>query len=185
VASKAIGKAFSGKQGKEFLDYFYNDICERNVVINCCNIVGLPGETEQDIQKTLDWYNKRPHIHTNWSALTLYDPDRSPTEQDKSVFELNSKKYGYQFFDDKPITYWKSPIMDSTKAIEIRQRILKRMKPINVNAGEPWLAMHYLSVLGITPKQAREIGWLNLYLNKTPKIHKHNMKYFDLLTQQR
>lgn len=179
TASKAVGKAFSSKHGKQFLEYLYHDMCGENIVINCCNIVGLPGETEEHLQHTLEWYKKRPYIHTNWSALTLHDPKRAPKEYDRSVFELEAEKYRYQFFDDKPMTYWKSPIMDSVKAIQLRQKILKQMKPVNVDAGEPWLAMHYLSVLGITPKQARKIGWLNLYLNKTSTIQSHNFKYFD------
>lgn len=101
-AANAVGKAFNAKHGKEFLDYFYNDICESNITINCCNIIGLPGETEEHIQRSIRWYEKRPHIHTNWSALNMFNPKKLPVGQATSVFERDALKYGYMFFDDRP-----------------------------------------------------------------------------------
>lgn len=180
-ASKAVGKSFSSKHGKEFLDYFYHDICEANITINCCNIIGLPGEFPDHIEKTIDWYKKRPHIHTNWSSLNLNDPKRIPTGQSTSVFEREAEKYGYTFFPDRTADYWERGGMSSVLASEIRQKVVRKMKPININAGEPWSSLHYLSILKMTPKEARKIGWLNLYTDKTIAIQKHNSQYFDLL----
>ena len=101
-AAAAVGKPFSAKHGKEFLDYFYHDICESNIVINTCHIVGLPGESKQHLHQTIDWYKRRPHIHVNWSALSLSDLKRLPPNQTLSNFDKNAGQYGYKFFDDKP-----------------------------------------------------------------------------------
>jgi len=184
-AARAVGKAFSAKQGKEFLDYFYYDMAKENVMINCCNIVGLPGETPKHLERTLDWYMKRKHIHMNWSPLTLYDPSRSKKEQEKSIFEMEASKYGYKFFNDKPLTYWESPTMNQTQAVDLRQRIVRLTKAHNIEAGEPWLSMHFLSILGLTPKEARQKygNWLNLYLKETQTIRNHNSQYFNYLRQ--
>jgi radical SAM superfamily enzyme YgiQ (UPF0313 family) len=182
-AANAVGKAFSAKYAKEFLDHFYFDMAKENVMINCCNIVGLPGEGIKDLEKTLDWYSKRRHIHMNWSALTLYDPSRSKKEQEKSIFEKEASKYGYVFFEDKPINYWESPTMNWDMAVTIRNRITRKMKNHNIEAGEPWLNMHYLSILGITPKEARARyqNWEKLYLQETRKIIDHNSQYFNFI----
>ncbi len=180
-AAQAVGKAFSAKHGREFLDYFYHDICERNIVMNTCHIIGLPGETSQSLQKTINWYMKRPHIHINWSALALSDPKRIPPEQVTSEFERNAEEYGYKFFDDKPRTYWERGEMNSLLARSIRQDVFRQTKRHNIVAGEPWTSLHYLSILGLTPKEARETGWLTLYNEKTHIIRAHNMRYLELL----
>lgn len=180
-AARAVGKSFSAKHGKEFLDYFYHDICDSNITINCCNIIGLPGETVDHISQTLDWYRKRPHIHTNWSALTIFDPKRLPPEQATSVFEREALEYGYQFFKEKPMNYWERQEMSSVRAKEIHEKVIRYMKPHNINAGEPWLSMHYLSILNLTPKEARKIGWQEIYLNKTDIVKANNARYFDML----
>lgn len=182
-AANAVGKSFSAKHGKEFLDYFYHDICESNIVMNCCNIIGLPGETDDHIRQTIEWYRKRPHIHTNWSSLSIFDPKRIPPEQATSVFEREALNYGYKFFEDKPLNYWERGEMSSVRAAEIHAKVIRFMKPHNIKAGEPWLSMHYLSILNLTPKEARNIGWMNIYLNKTNIVKENNARYFDLLKE--
>ena len=185
-AARAVGKAFSSKKAKEFLDYFYFDMAKQNVMINCCNIVGLPGESITDVEKSIDWYKKRPHIHTNWAALVLYDPSRAKKEQEKSVFEKEATKYGYKFFNDRPMTYWESSIMTQTEAVKIKEKIARMLKHRNLQAGEPWLNMHFLSILGITPKEAREKygDWLTIYLQEAGKIINHNSQYFDIIKRK-
>ncbi len=180
-ASKVIGKAFNGKYGKDFLDHFYYDICDENIVINCGNIIGLPGESEAHIQQTLHWYSLRPHIQNRWSPLWINDLKRYPGEQNTSVFERNAESYGYEFVEGKPRNWWKRGEWNFDKAAELRRKITVRMKQHNVNAGDPWIAMHFLSHLQITPKQARQYGWRKIYQENLKHINQRNQVYFDQL----
>jgi hypothetical protein len=83
------------------------------------------------------------------------------------------------------LNYWESPSMNHFQAVELRQRIARKTKKHNIEAGEPWLNMHYLSILGITPKQARNQykNWLNVYLQETKKIIAHNSQYFNFINK--
>ncbi len=180
-AAKAVDKPFSAKHGKQFLDYFYHDICESNITINCCNIVGLPGESKAHITESIRWYSARPHIHTNWSALYINDPARVDPDEILSGFEKDIEKHGFVFFSDKDKNYWEREGMNSDQAERMRRRIVQDMKPQNVDAGEPWVSMHYLSILNLMPKQAREIGWMKIHLRETERIRSHNIRYFSLL----
>ena len=114
--------------------------------------------------------------------MPLFDPKRLLPGQATSIFEKKALEYGYQFFENKPINYWERREMSSEKAIKICDNFIRRhMKPHNINAGEPWLSMHYLSVLNLTPREARKIGWEKIYLNKTDIIRANNTQYFDML----
>jgi len=183
-AAKAVGKTFNGKKAKEFLKEFYHNICDEDVMINCCNIIGLPGEPEEFVWESVEWYKQNPYIHTMWGALFLTDPKRADKDADKSIFEVDAHKYGYQFFDHKPSVYWKSPIMDHEYAKHLRERVVHRLKNVNINVAEPWVGMHYLSMLNASPRELTKRGWLDVYTKETSKIQKHYNTYFTRLTNR-
>jgi uncharacterized protein YbgA (DUF1722 family) len=44
--------------------------------------------------------------------------------------------------------------------------------------------MHYLSHLGITPKEAKKIGWQKIYREHTYEIREYTTRYFEQLNKQ-
>ena len=57
-ASKLVGKAWSGKEGKEFLPKLYHDLWGKNVAMHCNFIIGLTGESKDSIKSTIKWFLK-------------------------------------------------------------------------------------------------------------------------------
>lgn len=106
AASRAIGKGWSGKHAKEYLPKLYNDIWNKEIPIWNNFIVGLPGETKEDLLETLKWCKDNPmgtHLFVNLNLYTNRDSSETNSE-----FGKNYKNYGY---DIDSHGQWFSPTM--------------------------------------------------------------------------
>lgn len=173
-ASKAIGKSFTGKKGKEFLKELYFDIFEENVAITTTNIIGLPGESLEDVEESFKWYQENDYIHCVWSPLFLTKNLKSYMKP--SEFALTPEKYGYSF-SDKGDTEWYNKHMTYSEANEMASRI-KNLLDYNMSI-DSWCGMLHFSHSNLEPK--RYIGTKDFELKhrNMELIHQQNMAYFD------
>lgn len=91
-ASKVVGKAWSGKHGKEFILELKNGVWKDRVNITLSLIIGLPPETFEDMQETQQWCVDNDIDRWSWHVLGLSD---NPSKYDKSEFDNNPAQYGF------------------------------------------------------------------------------------------
>lgn len=117
-ASAAIGKGWSSNYGKTYLPKLYHEIWNEKINLWCNFIVGLPGETLEEINNTVAWCKENDIGHHNFASLTLYTSrtDNGP----KSEFTRNYKDYGYTLDNNY---YWISPIMTEMDAVKLCKTI--------------------------------------------------------------
>ncbi len=106
-ASKAIGKAWSGKQAKEFLPKLIHEDWNDEVSIHCSMICGLPGETEQSLIESRDWLieNRIPSWNFKPLGITRHDQHIFTSE-----FSKNADQYGYTHPRPEEPFYWENTI---------------------------------------------------------------------------
>jgi hypothetical protein len=100
-ASKSVSKAWSGKHGKEFI----KEIKEgpwKTVSLTLSLIMGLPGETKEDMIATAKWCVENNIDNWSWHLLSI---SRDATggqygRENASEFEKDPAKFGFTFSDD-------------------------------------------------------------------------------------
>lgn len=151
-ASKIVGKGWSGKHAKEYIPKLYHDIWEGKISQYLSFIVGLPGEDEEHLNSTVDWFISND-LHSAW----FFDLGLTKKGiRDLSEFERNSEKYGYQF--DKNLD-WYLPNMTYKEAVVIRDKLNTKLAP-HVKTSV-WNMMGLLS-LGFDKTQLLEDKWNNI-----------------------
>jgi hypothetical protein len=101
-ASMIIGKGFMGKHGKDFLCDLRNK-WGSDISYHLSFIIGLPYETPDDIQETVDWLAINDFAKfTSWLALYI-NPNYPNTE-----FARNYGLYGYKFPNKDNEIYWEN-----------------------------------------------------------------------------
>lgn len=92
-ASAIIGKGWSGKHAKDFLPHLYYNLWNKHVSIWNNFIIGLPYETEQDIDNSVQWCLENNFGMNKYVGLNLY-LNREDTGT-FSEFTRNYRIYGY------------------------------------------------------------------------------------------
>jgi len=120
-ASMAVGKGWNGKHvAKDFL-LRLKDEWKGDITWMLSFIVGLPGETKEDITETSQWCIDNEMY--NWSFYPLAI-NRSPSKLWKSEFDLEAEKYGYSFPRN---TYeWENEHWTLKSAVEYSKFLNKR-----------------------------------------------------------
>jgi len=101
-ASRAVGKGWNGKYAKDYLLYlkdFWGD--EINWYMSL--IIGLPGESREDILDTEKWCVDNDMYAWGYFGLSI---NRIPDKVWKSEFEVNCEEYGYTFPDPQNTFMW-------------------------------------------------------------------------------
>lgn len=119
VASKAIAKPWSGKRAKDFVPYYIHDICEGKTLTQINFIIGLPGDTVDDVWSWIEWAkeNKIPTVHAQ--TLTIRTPKLFPNDSVYSEFDKNAEEHGYKFPNKNRPQVWHNNVMtwfDARKA---------------------------------------------------------------------
>ena len=161
-ASMLVGKGWNGKHAKDFL-LRLKDIWKDDITWCLSFIVGLPNESKDDIEATLDWCIKNKMY--NWVFYPLYI-NQSTTKLWRSEFELNYEKYGYSF----PINnyMWESKDWTFLKANEYASELNNRS--YNEKYIGPWglfqLSCLDHSIQELMKKKIHLHPW-NQYMNET------------------
>lgn len=149
AASKAIGKAWSGKHAKEFIPVIFNDIFKKDVFMQLNFIVGLPYETLESINSTMTWLEENRHNYQRAQINPLYiQPARVGQQTATSEFDREYQKYGYEFPNaDSPDqwirNFWVSPTMDFTTARTLSQEWFEKHN--HKNKSGAWESFTYLN----------------------------------------
>lgn len=117
-ASNAIGKGWSSNHGQTYLPKLYNEIWKSKINLWCNFIVGLPGETKQDLIRTMRWCFENDIGHHQFTPLSLYASrtDNGP----KSEFTSNYADYGYTLDENNQ---WTNDIMNEVEALQMSNYI--------------------------------------------------------------
>ena len=112
TASKLIGKAWSGTHAREFIPKLFHDIWKGSVPMHTNFIVGITGDTRENVLDTTKWYFDNKLYSIFFRQLELYGPgnDRSRFTI-QSEFDKNAEKYGYTFtsaVDQNGLRQWKN-----------------------------------------------------------------------------
>lgn len=174
-ASRAIGKAFNGKKGKEFLDKLHNEIFERNVFITTTNIIGLPGEDEKSVEETFEWYKNRNYIQAVFSSLFLSTKKEYYVKN--SEFSANPEKNGYRFPDPNDTEYWVNDNFDFYHASELAKKYNEDLiKPTNIDS---WTGLNLLAALNEEPRTYFSQTNSELRIRAKHRVFEQNKKYFE------
>lgn len=177
-AAKIIGKSFSATKGKEFLDYLWETIFEKNVFIITTNIVGLPGEDFESLEETFKWYYDRPHLFILWSALFVsYDPKKLVAQ---TLFGEEPEKYGFTFPTDDPLE-WHTDLMTFSQA---KNKMLDLQMRGHRHYVDAWTQYSYFAVHKMEPRDYLQLNWheKTLLHDKLQKdVDKINLDYFEAL----
>jgi radical SAM superfamily enzyme YgiQ (UPF0313 family) len=120
-ASKLVGKAWSGKRGKEFLPELYHNIWKKEVTQHLNFIVGITKEPPESINDTVKWFEDNDMHGIKVVPLGLYGKDSTTSDFTVlSEFDKNYEKYGYTFTDDKN---WKNDYWTRESAIKFAARV--------------------------------------------------------------
>jgi len=124
-AALAVGKGWSAVRGKQFL-LELQDKWKQDVNWAMSMIVGLPGETEDDLDSTLKWC-----LDNNMSDVRFFDLglDSSSDKRWKSEFEIEHEKYGFRFPDPTRPMYWESDEWTSASAAKVAERLRSTGRP--------------------------------------------------------
>lgn len=174
-ASQSIGKGWSGKHAATFIPKLYNEIWNYEINLWCNFIVGLPGESEDDLRSTLDWCLSNPVGYHRFVALNLYNY-RSDTGS-KSEFSKNYETYGYEINENG---HWINNNFDQLKAERLAQEF--NIKLSRNNRISSWTLFDLINC-GVkiedgksqlismkTQHTSNFISFLNIYKNKLKNL---------------
>lgn len=178
-ASKSIGKAFNGKLGKTALEELYYGVFDENVMIGTTNIIGLPGETLDFLNETVEWYRERDFINVSFSALQLHHPDYVEVGVRNTELTQNPGKYGYRFPDINKPFHWETDIMTYDQSVVLNRDIMLGLH--NMNNMDPWMGTFYACVTGKSPRELMAMDWRNVVIKHTKDIDKQSRNYFAQL----
>jgi hypothetical protein len=176
-AAKAIGKSFSAKKGKEFLDYAWEELFEKNVFIICTNLVGLPGESIESSEAMYRWYQERPHLFCIWSGVYITkERDNMLTYND---FNKEPEKYGYHFKEGDGNHEWYN---NHTTYNEAARKAMQFFREGHIPVLDCWTHLAYFALDTIQPKDywamTRE-EQINFKKRLHTELNKINYNYFD------
>jgi hypothetical protein len=159
-ASKLIGKAWSGKEAKDFLVDLRQNIWKDDVQLTISLIVGIPPETLEDCLETHKWLCDNKIHYWGWHVLSMAE---NKERIDKSEFETNPEKYGFTLL---PGGEWSHALYD-------RQTIIKWFNILIKQNKEPW------------PSAWRFVEQLNYFPEEFMKKYTTDMYYENLMFKRR
>jgi hypothetical protein len=132
AASNLVGKAWSGKHAKTWIPELYHNIWKNKVPMHTNFIVGITGDTEQNVRDTVTWYRDNQLHSIQFNALGLYGPNNGTSNYTlQSEFDKNAGKYGYTFKAEEGEQYrpWKNDNWTTESAVRLVKELTKMVKP--------------------------------------------------------
>jgi radical SAM superfamily enzyme YgiQ (UPF0313 family) len=167
ATGKIIRKGMNPKLLKKFMIDLYNEHWKKEINFTCSFIIGLPGETLENIQTTYDWVKTAP-FSSIWFPFWI-----TKDSHYKSEFDLNFEKYGYTIDDtiknklksrngaasayNDIISYWKNEHMTFQIAADLSAKFNDEGY-FSLNSGRKLSSWALLAILnyGYTLEEMRE-----------------------------
>ena len=170
-AAQCVGKTWNALYGKEWLLKLKNEIWKKDINFHLSFIMGLPGESKQSSDATMNWckendipsFDMRPLILDSSLPVTLI-----------SEFEREPSKYGYSFPNINNPKFWVNQHWNQA-GVESYATLIG--KEINDNNR---LTMWNLSTVASLGYSFDEIMWTK---QKDCEFHKYTEKTASLVQQ--
>lgn len=147
-AGSAVGKGGNPEKLKQCLV----DMKEKypDLFFTCNLIIGLPNDTPEDIEQTVQWFIDNPGIADRLKMSPLGIPNPK-IEVYSSKMSKDPKKYGYKILGEQPVRLmWRSKIMDWKFATHLAERLSEKVhKELEIETN-----------IRITWKHSKEIGMM-------------------------
>ena len=128
LASQIVGKGWSGRDGRTFIPKLVNEIWQGKVHTICGLIVGLPGETKNDLLSTLNWVNEH---NLNVIFFPLQVTNNLGDRPFLSEFERDAEKYNFKFDSENR---WYNETWSRQSALEFAQVLNDRRKNVAITS---------------------------------------------------
>lgn len=128
LASQIVGKGWSGRDGKTFIPKLVNDIWNKKVNTMSGLIVGLPGETREDLIQTLKWVNEN---NLNVIFFPLQVTNNLGDRPFLSEFERDAEKFNFKFDKDGK---WYNETWSRQTAMEFADILNNKRKNVPVTS---------------------------------------------------
>jgi hypothetical protein len=172
-ASNLVGKAWSGRNAREYIPYLRHTVWKDQVVQQIGTIVGLPKETKEDLLSTFDWFKQNNLHHAKLHSLALVkNPGSSASE-----FEKQPAKYGFTF---DHLGRWVNETWTMTEAQHYTKNLEKKYQEINI-AGS-WI-VPILLALGYSKEKifATKMPDIDVEFNLTTHVAETAATYYHRL----
>jgi len=133
-ASKLVGKAWSGKHGREYIPKLYHDIWNKKVPIHTNFIVGITGEPIESVYNTADWFIQNELHSIYFERLAIFGLGNDKAFSIKSEFDRNTEKYGYTILETPNniiFPNWKNDIWTRESGTFHKSELNKKVNPYN------------------------------------------------------
>jgi len=169
---KSIGKSMDPDKVKAFLLELYNEHWDKEVTMYLGMIAGLPYETKEQIQESVDWIAGTPFAF-HFEPLRLSD---SGGDFYKSDFETNYAKYGYTLDSE---SVWSNEHMEQKDAELIATNINTEYayKKNTLSGSYLFALLNHFSYNELKGMTVQEVPYKKLLSSRKKLIQ----KYKDLL----
>lgn len=158
-ASKLVGKAWSGKHGREFLPKLYHDLWNKEVAMHLGFITGITGDTKESIIDTARWFVDNDMACLKFQPLGLFGNNQKTSRKTiQSEFDSNAEKYGFTLLPGGKYGYtnWKNDNWTNDTATEFSEQVMEQLTPYLKHAAWGVQALLWYGVsktaLATTPK---------------------------------
>lgn len=131
-ASKLVGKGWSGTHAKTWLPELYHNIWKNKVPMHTNFIVGITGDTYENVRDTARWFIDNNMYSIQFNVLGLFGPNNTSSRYTvQSEFDKNAEKYGYTFTsrDTEQYRNWKNDNWTTKSATAMCGEVTKLVKP--------------------------------------------------------
>jgi radical SAM superfamily enzyme YgiQ (UPF0313 family) len=131
VARRAMNKGMNIDKILRFLSELTST---GQVKLNAGFIIGLPGDTIDDMYKTFDFCKDNPKLFRSWNFSSLQIYGYSEVEKISSLIsplERDPEKYGYTITEiPNETSFWKNEFMTSVESLKTAATLLKQSHEI-------------------------------------------------------
>jgi radical SAM superfamily enzyme YgiQ (UPF0313 family) len=177
-ASKLVGKAWSGKHGKEFLPKLYHDMWSNEVSQHLGFIAGITGDTLENVNDTARWFIDNEMSSMKIQALGLFGNDQGKSKKTiQSEFDMNLEKYGYTIIPGGYLGQinWQNDNWTRDSAIAESKKIMEQVAPYIKHAA--W-GTQPLLWYGFTKERLATTAKINMPGKKIRKITAEKLEIY-------
>lgn len=175
LAGKSIDKGWGSKHGKEYIPKLYKDVWGNQINIHVNLIAGLPYETTDSLNESLDWCKSQDIGCHRFVPLTLYVEKNDDFAS--SEFTKNYQEYGYKNVNHNS-GYWELDTMNSYDALKFCENSQKLL--VETNRVSSWEVFNGVN-LGFDTKEVMSWNYKTLWKVSLNEIINFRSRYIKKL----